>query len=457
MMMMIEQTGKRLRFVQSIIMMIAMTLTFFWVMGNTTAWSADGATVARGGRLFDNWFLENKDQRPTTIQPKYSNARPSMHSAEDSWRCASCHNWDYQGRPEQGTGPISGKVGTNTASLASVLGDENHHYGDKLLNRDIGDLAAFIAEGLINMAPYITPGSNLSTGNADREAALYATICASCHGSYGHRITTMLPLGTFSRQHPREALHKILNGHPAERMPPLRFLKTDRLGDLLAYIQTLPPKNLSASIARGGRLYDHWQNETGTPPPTSRHPAYPKDALKATSPATNWRCKECHGWDYKGLDGTYSQGPHRTGIIGIRAAEGQKVQTVVELLMDSNHRYHGTRWFEAPLNIQDLMDLANFVSLGQIDMDAYIDPQTGRVKGDPVRHKETYNILCATCHGKGGDALATGSDIGDVARNNPWEALHKIRNGHPGDAMPALRVLDMKMFVDILAYAQTLP
>jgi hypothetical protein len=70
----------------------------------------------------------------------------------------------------------------------------------------------------------------------------------------------------------------------------------------------------SASIARGGRLYDHWQKETDAWPPISRHPAYPKEASKAAVPAVNWRCKEYHGWDYKGVDGVYGKEPHRTGI-----------------------------------------------------------------------------------------------------------------------------------------------
>jgi mono/diheme cytochrome c family protein len=90
-------------------------------------------------------------------------------------------------------------------------------------------------------------------------------------------------------------------------------------------------------------------------------------------------------------------------------------------------------------------------------VDAYIDPQSSLVKGDPERAEGQFNLLCATCHGTDGKSLATGSDVGDVARENPWEALHKLRNGHPDEAMPALQVLDMRMLVDMLAYAQTLP
>lgn len=434
---------------------IALSATY--VLNWSPGWSAEEGSIARGGRLFDNWILESRDRPPAKIHPMYKIIGLNMRSVETSWRCVSCHGWDYKGRTDQGVGALGGNKGIDYHSLASIMEDENHRYGEKLSKRDLTDLAAFIARGRVDVSSYIDPDSNTAVGNAKRESALYATVCANCHGADGHRITTMLQLGTFARRYPREALHKILNGHPAERMPPLRFLKVDRLGDMLAYIQTLPAKNLLGSIARGGRLYDDWQKEIDAPPPTSRHPAYPKGATFAAIPVTNWRCKECHGWDYRGRDGVYGKGSHRTGIKGIRALAGGDPQVVVELLMDANHRYHGKQSTRAVLDLQDLMDLANFVTRGQIDMDAYIDRRTGAAKGRADRHRDVFDLLCVTCHGKRGDALSTGNTIGNVARDNPWEALHKIKNGHPGEAMPALLVFDIEMVIDILAYAQYLP
>jgi len=434
---------------------IALCVTL--VTAYAPGWAADKGSIARGGRLYDNWILENRDRPPEDIHPNYKNSRRNMHNAENSWRCVTCHGWDYKGVATQGTGALGDKQGDDPDALGFILLDANHRYEAKLSRRDLGDLAAFIAGGRIDMDPYIAPGATRALGDATREAALYATVCANCHGTDGHRITTMAQLGVFARRAPHEALHKILNGHPAERMPPLRFLDTARLGDMLAYIQTLPAQNLLASIARGGRLYDNWQKETGSAAPASRHPAYPKDAAMAADPSTNWRCKECHGWDYKGRDGVYGTGRHRTGIKGIQALAGADPQAVVELLMDANHLYHGARSVRTALDLQDLIDLANFVTRGQVDMDGLIDRRSGVAKGQAARHRDEFDLLCATCHGSRGDALATGRDIGDVARDNPWEALHKIRNGHPGEAMPALVVFDMEMFIDLLTYAQSLP
>ena len=56
--------------------------------------------------------------------------------------------------------------------------------------------------------------------------------------------------------------------------------------------------------------------------PEQSHPLYPADGEYAAKPKANWRCKECHGWDYKGRDGAYAKGSHYTGIKGIRQWAG---------------------------------------------------------------------------------------------------------------------------------------
>ena len=452
----LQINSRRLAFKTGISSVLAaLFFTSFAACG--TGFAADDVSIVRGGRLFDNWFLEVNDYPPTTFHPKYNNTHLTADTPEESWRCVACHGWDYNGLADQKTEAIDGDLGGTSASLAAILQDDNHLYVDIFSDRDLSDLAAFIKDGLIDFPPYIERGSNRARGDATKEIGLYETICANCHGADGRQIRTMEPLGIYALHNPREALHKILNGHPGQRMPPMRFLKTKRVGDLLAYVQTLAPKNLLASITRGGRLYDHWPNETGVEPPRYRHPAYPKAASQSRVSTSSWLCRECHGWDYKGKDGVYKRGVHKTGIKGIQAFSGGNPQAVVKILMDENHRYYGDQWKTSPFEMEDLNDLAFFVTQGQIDTDIYIDRESGAVKGDPKRLKSLFNIVCATCHGKDGKALATGFDIGDTARTNPWEALHKIRNGHPDETMPALQALDMDILVDVLAYAQTLP
>ena len=62
------------------------------------------------------------------------------------------------------------------------------------------------------------------------------------------------------------------------------------------------------------------------PNPTITHPLWAQRPDKTTNGqqgATTWRCKVCHGWDYKGATGAYAKGSHRTGLGGILAARTQ--------------------------------------------------------------------------------------------------------------------------------------
>lgn len=207
---------------------------------------------------------------------------------------------------------------------------------------------------------------------------------------------------------------------------------------------------VESTIARGARLYDKWFAENKTAKPTADHPAYPHKGGQYAKD-TSWRCKECHGWDYRGKDGAYAKGGHATGIKGINAAAGRDPKAIAAMLRDTTHGYS-----EAQLPAKDAEALALFVSRGQIDMTKYVDAATGKPKGDAVKGEAYFNTLCAGCHGIDGKKVPDAPSLGSVA-GNPYEMLHKILNGQPSESMPALRALDVQISVDIAAYLQTLP
>jgi len=208
-------------------------------------------------------------------------------------------------------------------------------------------------------------------------------------------------------------------------------------------------------IAFGGRIYDNWYNALDKETPKTTHPSYPSDGHK--SGAATWRCKECHGWDYKGVKGVYQKGSHYTGIKGLNHLVGADPNLIKTKIRDKVHQM-------TPAMIPDnaLEGLALFVTRGQHEIDWYVDVKSKRVRGDTTKGERIFQNVCAPCHGFDGRAINFKADpvfefIGTVASNAPWEALHKIRNGQPGQPMPVLRVLTMQLAVDILAYAQTLP
>jgi len=205
-----------------------------------------------------------------------------------------------------------------------------------------------------------------------------------------------------------------------------------------------------SAIARGGRLYDKWFAENKAAKPADDHPAYPHKGGKYGKDAS-WRCKECHGWDYKGKDGAYAGGGHATGIKGIQGAVGKDPAAIVAILKDKDHGYT-----DAMLSAEDMNDLALFVAKGQIDVAKYVDAATKKPKGDDAKGEAYFNTLCAGCHGKDGKKVKDAPPLGSVA-DNAAEMLHKILNGQPGEAMPALRALDPQISADIALHLQSLP
>lgn len=210
-----------------------------------------------------------------------------------------------------------------------------------------------------------------------------------------------------------------------------------------------------SAIARGGRLYDKFYGENKAAKPTADHPSYIKDGKYGKE--NSWRCKECHGWDYKGKDGAYARGSRFTGIKGLRDVAGAPPERIASIIRDKTHGYT-----EAMIPDRAVAALALFVSKGQIDVEPTIDRASKKANGDPKRGARYYQTICAVCHGFDGKQInfQTPEDpefIGTVANDNPWETLHKIRHGQPGIPMPSLGVLELKDLVDILAYTQTLP
>ena len=232
------------------------------------------------------------------------------------------------------------------------------------------------------------------------------------------------------------------------------------IGAVIIYPTFIAAGEIDSSIARGGLLYDKWFSvlEDADVPETA-HPSYPAKGRYKGKKGADWRCKECHGWDYMGREGAYSKGKHHTGVKGIRAYYGEDPNLVMKLLQDQTHGYTKNM-----MSIKDMADLAQFVTKGQVDMDRYIDRATKTAKGNKVTGERLYNTICANCHGKNGAMNEEGKPISRnrepldrLAKNNPWEALHKILNGQPDENMPALRVLDPQISVDIIAHLQALP
>jgi mono/diheme cytochrome c family protein len=211
---------------------------------------------------------------------------------------------------------------------------------------------------------------------------------------------------------------------------------------------------------RGGALYDNWWAVTGQAEPTEDHPLWasrPDTQGNARTGAETWRCKECHGWDYMGVDGAYGVGGHRTGVPGILGTQKSEAE-LIELLTDPAGHAYGER-----LDEQAIADLAAFVSVATIDTTTII-AKDGSFMGEPAIGRAIFERTCSQCHGNNGltRPAGAGEDFQDfpgfLSNDNPQEFLHKVRFGQPGTIMPPqANELSNDALAALGAYSQMLP
>ncbi|MDT8305770.1 MAG: hypothetical protein RRC07_07525 [Anaerolineae bacterium] len=214
------------------------------------------------------------------------------------------------------------------------------------------------------------------------------------------------------------------------------------------------------AASRGGRLYDNWVTETGVDRPSTDQPLWASQTTNTRSGLDTWRCKECHGWDYKGAEGAYGSGSHFTGFPGVLGAAARTEDELIAILTGAVVAEHD---FSA-MGDEALLDLVTFLQTALVDYGPLVNAETKEAAGGDTAHGEELFAGCASCHGDDGRSLNFGSAeepefVGTLALDNPWEFLHKVRAGQPGTNMPP--TLDqgwsMEDLLDLLVYSQSLP
>lgn len=211
----------------------------------------------------------------------------------------------------------------------------------------------------------------------------------------------------------------------------------------------------------GGKLYDNWYNALDLNPPEGNHPLWSRQETNALTGSKTWRCQECHGWDYKGGDGAYGEGDHYTGFSGVQGVIGDSNEDILAWLDGSRDANHN---FARYINKTALDDLVAFLRTKQVDVALMIDYETRIALGNKENGELLYEQTCVACHGEDGRGrnFATISNpafLGDVAWDDPWRTVHKIRFGHPASNMPAAENLGwtLQEVADVLAFLQELP
>src|SRR3989304_4600342 len=184
------------------------------------------------------------------------------------------------------------------------------------------------------------------------------------------------------------------------------------------------PQNISTESpelvgdpVRGGLLYDEWwavpatgeeaggheagEEEHMAEGPTTDQPLWKTQTTNTRSGADTWRCKECHGWDYQGVDGAYGSGSHKTGFPGTFAARNKPATEILAILKGSTNPDHD---FSKGMDEQALSDLALFMAQAQVDTAEFVNVD-GTSKGEAATGKIQFEKVCMLCHGPEGNAI----------------------------------------------------
>jgi thiosulfate dehydrogenase len=211
----------------------------------------------------------------------------------------------------------------------------------------------------------------------------------------------------------------------------------------------------------GAKLYDNWFTALDVPPPDGDHPLWSTQDSNVRSGLNTWLCYECHGWDYKGVNGVYSEGSHYTGFPGVIGVVGMSNDDIMAWLDGTNNKDHD---FSEYIGLKPLYDLVAFLRTKIVDVDLLIDYESKRMLGNMDNGSLLFRRTCVRCHGLDGQSINFGKAnnpayLGDMVLNDPWKGLHQVRFGHPGTQMVSTEVFNwsLKELVDVLAYVQTLP
>lgn len=223
----------------------------------------------------------------------------------------------------------------------------------------------------------------------------------------------------------------------------------------------------AADQVNGGIMYDKfWATESDFNQSND-------NIAKLKAKGDFFRCKQCHGWDGLGNEGSYNNRAPKTSrpnISGLNIYEMSQSKTAQELfdglkkstgrrdisydLGTYNPTTNATEGDKMPdlsqlLTDEQIWDIVKFMKVGMMDVrELYDATYTGSYPtgsmvisnlgkgGNELVGKTYYNNNCKACHGTDGKTLVMeGMSVGQFTRKKANEVQHKVHYGQLGSEM----------------------
>jgi thiosulfate dehydrogenase len=139
-----------------------------------------------GARLYADWIAETGQPAPSGNQPLWSTHTTTTSSGADTWRCAACHGWDYQGADGAyssganftgfpGVYPAREKSSAELLSVLTGGTNADHDFSSFLSDSELEALVTFIQSGLVNDSEFIDRATlKVIDGDAAHGETLYS-------------------------------------------------------------------------------------------------------------------------------------------------------------------------------------------------------------------------------------------------------------------------------------------
>lgn len=224
--------------------------------------------VSQGAKIYDDWTVVVENAViPVGNQPMWARQTNNSISGIDTWRCVTCHGWDYQGADGEfrsgsystgfpGIFAAASKSSSEIIAAMDGTDDAQHDFTSMLSDDDLNNVVAFIQEGLINDNEFIDIVTRkVLDGNLSNGKEKYQQVCAICHGEDGTDLTfryegSDVSLGTLAVQDPWRFLHRTRFG--TARAPAMAIgyelgWTADDGRDVLYYVQSTFPTGFEVS------------------------------------------------------------------------------------------------------------------------------------------------------------------------------------------------------------------